>query len=46
MAAGGNHKCRRICVWCIANSVAFPLEHAIWEKVPVLNLVPQLLGIH
>lgn len=39
-----NHT-RRICFWCITQTLGFPLEHLAWEKLPVLSSVTHLLGL-
>lgn len=33
------HHGRRVCVWCIAQTAAFPLEHLAWERLPLLSWV-------
>lgn len=43
------HRCkthgRRVCIWCVATTASFPLEHFIWERAPVLRGVTALLGL-
>lgn len=43
------HSCKkhgnRVCLWCIANTVGFPIEHFVWEKAPVFSSVTKLLGL-
>ena len=43
------HKCanhgRRVCVWCIVQSIAFPVEHLMWEKAPILSALTHALGL-
>lgn len=45
--------CRKWCVRCwlafatVNNTpLGFLFEHAFWDRVPVVRLVPALLGIH
>lgn len=35
----------KICLWCALQSVAFPIEHFIWEKLPLFRNVTALLGL-
>jgi hypothetical protein len=37
---------KRWCWRCFWLTVSFPLEHFIWEKVPVFSAIPPLLGLH
>lgn len=42
----GVHKCRRVCVWCVMQSLAFPIEHVIWERLPGLSFITtHVLGV-
>ncbi len=36
---------RRVCWWCMLQTLAFPVEHLAWEKLPVLRLVTHALGL-
>jgi hypothetical protein len=27
-------------------TLGFPIEHVIWERLPLLRLIPPILGIH
>lgn len=36
---------RRACTWCVVTTLSFPLEHAIWERMPVFRTVAALLGL-
>lgn len=36
---------RRLCVWCLVQTLAFPVEHLAWEKAPMLSSVTHLLGL-
>lgn len=36
---------RRFCLWCVAQSAAFPVEHLVWERAPVLSAVTRWLGL-
>lgn len=36
---------RRLCVWCVVQSAAFPLEHLAWERLWPLTLVTKVLGL-
>ena len=36
---------RKLCVWCLVQSIAFPIEHTIWQKVWPLMLVTKALGL-
>lgn len=36
---------RRICVWCVATTLSFPVEHLAWERLPVLRVVTRMLGL-
>lgn len=36
----------KFCLWCMLQSVAFPLEHFIWERLPGFSWVTiHVLGI-
>jgi hypothetical protein len=39
-------RCKAICVWCVLNTVGFPVEHMVWDRAPLFRLIPPLLGIH
>lgn len=39
------HKCRRLCVWCLLQTVGFPIEHLMWEKAPLLSSLTHVLGL-
>lgn len=43
------HNCvkhgRAVCVWCIAQSMAFPVEHFLWERAPLLSTITRALGL-
>lgn len=43
------HRCvhggRRVCVWCFMQSLAFPIEHVMWERLPLLRSVTAWLGV-
>lgn len=36
---------RRLCKWCIVTTLSFPVEHAIWEKLPLFRTVTAILGL-
>jgi hypothetical protein len=36
---------RRACLWCAGTTLAFPLEHAIWEKMPLFRHAATILGL-
>lgn len=38
-------RARRLCVWCVLQSLAFPVEHFVWEKAPGLRAITVLLGL-
>ena len=38
-------KCRRTCMWCLLQTVGFPFEHFIWERLPGFALVTHALGL-
>lgn len=38
------HKCRhsapgKVCAWCFLQSIAFPVEHFVWERLPGLSWI-------
>lgn len=35
----------RVCVWCVLNTVGFPMEHLLWEKAPGFVSITHLLGL-
>lgn len=37
---------KRFCVRCVWFSAGFLIEHAMWEKIPLMRMIPPLLGIH
>lgn len=43
------HRCknhsRRLCVWCFVTTVSFPVEHVMWERLPLLRSVTRMLGL-
>jgi hypothetical protein len=39
------HHGRRVCLWCIATTFSFPIEHFIWERAPLFRGVTALLGL-
>ena len=38
-------KCRRFCAWCFVQSLAFPIEHFVWEKLPGFVFITHALGL-
>ena len=36
---------KKFCIWCFAQSAAFPLEHLVWERAPGFRLVTHFLGL-
>jgi hypothetical protein len=36
---------RRFCLWCIGATLAFPIEHFIWERLPVFRAVSHAMGL-
>jgi hypothetical protein len=36
---------RRVCVWCVVTTLSFPVEHAVWEKMPLFRTVTVALGL-
>lgn len=36
---------RSACVWCILQTVGFPIEHLAWERLPVLSSITHVLGL-
>lgn len=36
---------RRACTWCVVTTLSFPVEHAMWERVPLLRTVALALGL-
>lgn len=44
------HRCEKhgkaVCWFCIGNTVGFPLEHIIWERLPVFSWITyHVLGL-
>ena len=39
------HRGRVFLAWLVAQTAAFPLEHWLWEKAPVLREVTAWLGL-
>ena len=39
------HGSRRICAWCFMQSLAFPIEHVLWERAPILSAITRALGV-
>lgn len=38
-------KPRGFCLRCIVFTLGFPVEHLIWEKMPVFRTVSQMIGL-
>ena len=42
-------KCRKhghtLCVACVLQTIAFPVEHLVWMKLPLFRSVFTLLGV-
>jgi hypothetical protein len=36
---------RRVCAWCAGTTLAFPIEHAIWERVPFMRALAGIVGL-
>lgn len=36
---------KRVCVSCVLFTCSFPVEHVIWERVPVFMSITKLLGV-
>jgi hypothetical protein len=43
------HSCkthgRKWCVRCVGITLGFPIEHLLWERVPVFSTLAHLLGL-
>jgi hypothetical protein len=43
------HKCKlhgkKWCWRCVGITLGFPVEHLLWEKVPVFSAITQALGL-
>lgn len=39
-----NHT-KRLCLWCLAQTMGFPIEHFMWERLPVLSAISRGLGL-
>lgn len=39
------HRCRKVCLRCALFTIGFPVEHLMWEKLPVLRQLTVLLGL-
>lgn len=43
----GRCKChgRRACIFCFVQTITFPLEHVVWEKLPGFATITHALGL-
>jgi hypothetical protein len=39
------HQGRRLCIWCIVTTASFPIEHFVWEKLPLFRQATVILGL-
>ena len=39
------HHNRRLCLWCISTTLSFPVEHLMWERMPILSGIARAMGL-